>query len=147
MDVNVPLLRKTLDWAYGQYQLAERGLPSEWTQGDWILRSSATECGTTCCIAGKIALEAGWKPTMPLLGGGEVQRDGEVAFVADVAQRELGLTGGQAEELFAGANTIERLYRLAGQCTSGEIQPPPELDLSASGDDEAICSCGCGMRF
>jgi len=151
MDVNVPLLRKTLEWAYEQHLKAERGEPSEWNQSNWIL---TTECGTVCCIAGKITIDAGWTPVWGFVGGGEVVRrdgisddvsDDVSSYASDVATRELGLTEGQAQLLFSGANTIEDLYSLAGQFTDGEVQPPPELDLSAVRDsDPCSCSCGCG---
>lgn len=64
-----------------------------------------TACGTACCIAGHAALLAGYKP----LGSGsnydpqtDMQKAGDVEFVADVAERFLGLTGYQAGILFTG---------------------------------------------
>lgn len=142
MTVNVPLLRKTLDWAYEQYQLLLRGLPSEWDQSSWIRHSSAVSCGTVCCVAGKIALEAGWVSRQGD-GGSLIARDGVVDTASRVAARELGLAPGQAEALFSGGNTIGMLYAVAGQLTDGEITAPPELNVPDIG--EGRCPCGCGL--
>ena len=140
--VNVPLLRKTLDWAYDQYQLSLRGLPSEWSQGEWIRHSSAVSCGTVCCVAGKIALEAGWR-SLHGDGGSVVIQDGVIDFANAVAADELGLTRDQAEALFSGGNTIGMLYAIAGQLTDGEITAPPELNVPDI--SETRCPCGCDL--
>lgn len=146
--VNVPLLRKTLEWAYGEWQKVRRDEISEWNQGNWMVSTAGlydysekvyeafrqgAACGTACCIAGKVALDDGWHPAMTRGLGGFAYRDGERADVFDIGRDLLGLTNEQANWLFAGGNTIYNLYSIANQITDGEIQPPPEL-IQPSGD-------------
>ena len=141
-DVNVPLLQKTLDWAYGEWQKKLRGEVSEWHQGDWTVAtaevywdneelvekalSAGTACGTSCCIAGKVALDAGWKPASGV-GGATVLRDGEFDTVRDVAIELLGVSEDDATRLFYGQNTIYDLYLVAEEITGGQIVKPPAL--------------------
>ncbi len=76
--VNVPLLRKVVEWVEEQDRLANMGMPSRWNQAEWMtyspklrediiaaqLDSSDPLCGTAMCVAGKIAFDAGWKPAL-----------------------------------------------------------------------------------
>lgn len=144
MTINVPLLRKTLEWAYGEHLKAERGEVSEWSQGDWMAPTrdvqpwnldredvdaavqEGTACGTACCIAGKVAYDEGWRP-VAFQGGTITGRDGRVDSAFEVGARLLGLNDGQAKDLFNGCNTIGELYWIAGGITDGEIEPPPGL--------------------
>src|SRR4051812_20938253 len=48
-------------------------LPSEWDQSSWLGR----DCGTTCCMAGKVALEDGGVPVLTDYNG--KQLDTEIA--------------------------------------------------------------------
>lgn len=48
-------------WAAGEKAKQDLDLPSEWDQGIWL---GSNSCGTTCCIAGKIALEDGGIPSV-----------------------------------------------------------------------------------
>lgn len=48
-------------WAAGEKAKQDLGLPSEWDQSDWMKQKS---CGTSCCIAGKVALDAGATPVL-----------------------------------------------------------------------------------
>lgn len=117
--------------------------PEKWDQGNWIRPESydhpelnennedtpPTACGTVGCLAGNVALRAGWKPnwefnsfshtwdinnvTSPITGG--------VGSVSGVARTELGLTHRQAETLFNGDNTLRGLWAIAERITCGEI--------------------------
>lgn len=142
-DINVPLLRKTLDWAHEEWQKKRRGEISEWNQGAWMASTvdlyygrqamviealrQGTACGTACCIAGKVALEAGWHTVVSGGLGGTLSREGEMSDAYSVGMELLGLDEEQAMALFSGSNTIWSLYAIAGAITNGEIALPPEL--------------------
>lgn len=144
-DVNVPLLRKTLDWAYGEWQKARRGEISEWNQEDWMLPTEAVmpfdedeviaavqqglACGTSCCIAGKVAFDDGWRTRVPWGSSWLVHpaAPGAEYPAREVGADLLGLTDSQAHELFSGNNKIHDLYRIAARITDGEITVPAEL--------------------
>jgi hypothetical protein len=149
MTVDVPLLRKTLEWAYTEWQKHLQGKPSEWNQCNWIgparearnnivldddeLVAEAVRtgeiCGTACCIAGKIVIDDGWSVPSPYYGtGGSVVRKGNrKEHVIDVAAELLGISETNANALFYGSNTIYDLYRIASELTDGEIQIPEGL--------------------
>jgi hypothetical protein len=144
VTVNVPLLRKTLDWAYGEWQKAQRGEISEWFQNHWMIDTldiaprdinvsaavrSGAACGTSCCIAGKVAYDAGWRPAYSYGSSYAAHPDkpGEKRLIRDVAEKLLGLNGWDSTDLFRGSNTIYDLYETAERITNGEITMPPEL--------------------
>ena len=120
--VNVPLLRKAVEWAE-----AEAAKPielSEWEQGAYVadkesqdiwrrqyaskgeappvdewhgrLALKAPECGTCYCIAGYVA-----------------QMQGDLSNTSVLAATTLGLTEDQADDLFHDDNTIEDVRRIA----------------------------------
>lgn len=111
-------------WLYGEYLKQQAGLPSEWDQSTWGLQTS---CGTSCCAAGKVVLDAGGK-----FVNGTVREDGSVSFYAarmsdgeevhieNKAADLLGLTGMQASYLFAGSNGYEQMKRMIDQIIAGE---------------------------
>lgn len=114
--VNIPLLRKAVEWAEGE--AAKPRELSEWEQGYWMLSVQtrveaaanaerfghgllpefvkAPECGTCYCIAGYVAHSAGLD--------GAPRRE---------ARDLLGLSRQQAENLFDAYNTIEDVRRIA----------------------------------
>ena len=76
--VNVKLLRKTLEWAHDQWHRWQRNEISEWEQGDWMVSTAqrywdmseedfqalideGSICGTSCCVAGKVAYDLGYE--------------------------------------------------------------------------------------
>lgn len=80
-------LDAAIDWAVAN--------PDEFYIHAWFLR---TPCGTTACIAGRLATEAGWTPhlwTAPDANGASrtvmVRKGGDFASVAEVAAKHLGL--------------------------------------------------------
>lgn len=137
--VDVPRLRKTVEWAYEQWQRAERGEPSEWNQGTWIDQRMFPTCSTVCCIAGKIALDDGWTPTTH--DGSVVTKPGKGERVTSVLALEL--LGIANDRLFRGSNDIWDIFEIAGELTDGEIEPPP--GLPARPMMRIQCPCGCGL--
>lgn len=95
---NVALLEETLTYI--------RDHPEEWDQTKWV-------CGTAACFAGRAALLSGH--TVPQTHTTHVtdmvgwfRTDGDER-VGEVAERELGITFDQAEDLFNATNTMDDL--------------------------------------
>lgn len=91
--------------------------PERHNQRNWLTRTS---CGTAACLAGTVALRHGWKPVgwyqSGAYAGGEVtadvEKDGEVRSVEDVAASILGIDyDDDMDELFGSDNTIEDIKR------------------------------------
>lgn len=119
-EVNVPLLRKAVEWVEEQDKL-----PLEkraWVQEFFILREAAREsvadaeyeigfepgCGTAYCVAGYIGQML--RPN--------TFRDNEFDLfhdqhVSDFAAEALGISWEDSEELFAGDNSAEDIRRIA----------------------------------
>lgn len=112
-QINVPLLRKTLEYAEAH--------PEEIALGSWASRSP---CGTTACIAGTAVILAGhaidWANPKP---------NGDVSFVVggrhieEVACEELNLTELQADDMFY-CSSLAQAWQVAEELTDGEIQRP-----------------------
>jgi hypothetical protein len=124
-QVNIPLLRKAVEWA--EVEAAKPPELREWEQNWWVLTPEerakrreyaeesgdpdyyapfevaayykAPECGTAYCIAGFVAAHEGSTET-----GMRVQ---------DVACDALGIYTQEAEALFASQNTIADVRRIA----------------------------------
>lgn len=92
---NYPLIRKLREHIAAH--------PEEHDQAWWGIRTS---CGTTLCAGGRTVELAGWRPLWIFFDGEYFFRRcshpeaGEVLRVSDVAERELGLTAGEAAHLF-----------------------------------------------
>lgn len=132
LEINVPLLRKTLEHIEAH--------PEEHIQSTWAIRGQLGEfialfeadhlpaCGTAFCVAGHAVQFAGH----------EIEWTGESASscsvqnatsnysqsIEETAKKELGLSWPQAAELFAGCNSRERIWALANSYTEGEIEVP-----------------------
>lgn len=148
--VNIPLLRKAVEWAEEQEQLDE--LERQWEQAswlkskydkavDWMYSQSAVtlgqvrvintqrfleqhpECGTSYCIAGYVAQLVD-PAYMEDEYGGQEDVDGlgsEAEFHSSkVAQRALGLTTSQAQMLFDGDNARAYDIRHIAETIAGE---------------------------
>lgn len=115
-EPNIPLLRKMVEWAEEQETLTTG---REWHQGNWFtkepLGTAFLDCGTSYCLAGKIALDAGWKPEWDGTGfiTATVVKDGEALFVRDVANELLGLHEDQTRWLFFYRNNAARVREVA----------------------------------
>lgn len=145
-QVNRPKLIKLAQWAAGEHAKQQLGLPSEWDQASWLkavpgleagpaVEVEGTACGTSCCMAGKVALDAGAVPAIftddgyvpfddprsvealyqGIDFGHVVLPDGTDADVADFAQRELGITDHQAGRLFSGQNDLDTVLTVIRQ--------------------------------
>lgn len=156
-EIDIPRLRKTLEWALSEHHKAERGEPSEWDQGEWLgsIRDStlskfyrsrpmprwgettrmvnemslSATCGTSCCIAGKIVLDAGYRPMAETGSTAWVRigAGGPAVQVQTLAQKLLGGNPATLEALFSAGNDIHDLYRIASWLTDGAIEMPAEL--------------------
>lgn len=102
-DVNIPLLRKAVEWA--EAEAAKPISEGAWYQKNFI---EARTCGTTYCIAGWTLHAHGWTNE-------EIMGDDDVAETAAVL---LGIPmwDGEADagsHLFADNNTITDVRRIA----------------------------------
>lgn len=127
MSVNVPLLRKMVEWVEEQEKLTEG---REWWQGFWAtdtsrgtfieLVDSKSYCGTAFCVAGKLAYDDGWKPKwLPDGEAYEVTRDGETKEIAGVAAGLLGIA--PDTRLFDANNTAAVIRRIAEDITGERL--------------------------
>jgi hypothetical protein len=92
--------------------------PEEHDQSDWI-------CGTTACVAGRVALFSGWRPVFnPPCGlafcdchthTGLVEKDGQRRRVSGVAQDLLGIDDDTADDLFFGGNDVDDIHRIQAE--------------------------------
>lgn len=130
MAVNIPLLRKAVEWAEAE---AERPLHlREWDQAAWlrtpedrqwtlqadgfvgdgvVTEEQLSECGTTYCIAGFVGqtLDSRYKNSMSVRG----------VHVSDFAAEALGLSPTEANVLFDAENDIETV-RIIAEDIAGE---------------------------
>lgn len=134
MEVNIPLLRKVVEWVESQEALAYSE-DRRWYQGAWFRKDEAKAravqdlndpmCGTTMCVAGKIVHDAGWKPVYYEVHGedfayADEAKKGDIALpIHEIAAAELGLTEDEAHELFDGSNDAEHV-RLIAEHLAGE---------------------------
>lgn len=101
MEPNVPLLRKVVEWVEEQDRLPKS--ERVWNQIFW--------CGTTYCIAGKLALDDGWQVLDSQ--SNTVHKGGLAAWPDDIAKNLLGLAIGDASQLFDPDNTAADIRRIA----------------------------------
>lgn len=112
---NIPLLRKTLEYAEAH--------PEEIDLGMWAYRGA---CGTTACIAGVTVTLTGhtidWeRPAYP--GSTEFPYITDGRRIEDTAREELGLTGLEVNLLFY-QHTLDQVWETAEEITDGEISKP-----------------------
>lgn len=116
---NLPLLRKVVEWA--EAEAAKTDGTCMWNQEQW---ATETDCGTAFCIAGYVCdIQHDTKllsKRPALVGKGytydQVEIDGEVGgpgLWCETAQKDLGLTQMEAENLFSACNSIRRVRRVA----------------------------------
>ena len=155
MPVNTEYLTRLLAWAEDEHEKALRGEPSQWDQSDWIdvediyyspdqeqALAAWEPCGTACCIAGKVALEAGGRPALKRSSSGFVHVSGsavdlpdgrENVLVEDLAADILGLSSDVAALLFNGSNDIHDLRVLISALNSGVTDRDELCDLNGRG--------------
>lgn len=129
-DADVPKLRKYVEWVEWQDSLPDGDPQKEWMQSAWTVRldkirkdfapeewsvlvgANRFTCGTTYCIAGRIAADEGWKPHGRHVVS-MVERDGDVAAIRVVAAEALGITQAQADRLFYCNNDTAKVRDIA----------------------------------
>jgi hypothetical protein len=113
LQINVPLLRKTLEFAEAH--------PKEIDLGSW---AKWTSCGTTACIAGTVCHLAGhqidWKSADCV---GEVDQLTDGRNIEAVAMKELRIGNLGANLLFY-CEDLDGAWAIAEELTDGEIQRP-----------------------
>lgn len=129
--VNVKRLDRLVAWAEKEDEARRAGKVSEWDQGTYARRIAAPlpNCGTACCLAGKVAFE----DRVPLHWYGVGSRHYEVANSTDLedpdgyglitvhtyAARALGLDPYQASALFDADNTLSVVRELVAAIKQG----------------------------
>jgi hypothetical protein len=113
MTVNVPLLRKAVEWVEQQDLLPDE--ERMWDQTDWV---TTGVCGTTCCVAGWVALNnlpPGGRVADPTgMGPSEVHAPHTLPVsVASYARDLLGLDADSAGRLFYGGNDATDIRAIA----------------------------------
>jgi len=131
-EVDIPLLRKAVEWAEAEAARGDEGL---WDQESWMTGSvggmlegniyQEVTCGTSYCVAGWVCQAAGDKfvhnaehhgmrdsgdtayPFQSLAPNGNVQ------FIGNRAQQLLGIGEKDADMLFDDSNSIEDIRRFA----------------------------------
>lgn len=112
--VNVPELRKQLEWAESH--------PDDWDQDKYVQRTS---CGTTYCIAGKTVADHGWEFLWQAADSPSYcTKNGQGLSIEEAAAGILGLGEDEADLLFEFDNNLPRLWELAAEFTNGDIQIP-----------------------
>lgn len=112
--LNLPLLRKAVDWAEAETAKTE-GF-REWNQVAWMMNA---ECGTTYCIAGYVVVQSPLFEVTTVKDGqsgwAELRRTdtGRRVPWSTAAAELLGLTRGEADDLFEADNSIEDVRRIA----------------------------------
>lgn len=133
---NLKALVELAEWLGVQHARSKAGLPSEWNQGVWALR---TPCGTVCCAAGHVALGLPeWEPkfysdgtyqTFQKVGGGDY--DTETA--RDLARRELDIDWDDANDLFSGDNDYKDMMRVLKRCIATAVEENIQEILDTTG--------------
>lgn len=108
-QVNIPLLRKAVEWA--EAEAAKPEWAREWDQGAWWVDArfdTARDCKTAFCIAGWTCFADGADRDPRFTS---ILADG--TQVSTYAAHALGLTEVQAAALFDGGNQIADVRRIA----------------------------------
>jgi hypothetical protein len=118
-DINVPLLRKGVEWVEEQARLDPDS--SQWHQSGWVtpefLRVNIWDtepgCGSAYCLAGYIGqlVDPRYENTAEVDG----------VHVSEVAVKALGLDGTGPLELFVAQNTAEDVRRIAEELVGGPL--------------------------
>lgn len=107
--LNVPLLRKAVEWVEAESQ---RGPESEWVQAHWYSEKKSS-CGTAYCVAGYVAQLDGARFDWDAGGKLFHPETGARMSVSEYAREKLGLSPREAGELFCGTNSAVTIRRFA----------------------------------
>jgi len=69
-----------------------------------------SECGTTACLAGWAAIEAGWKPAANVSSVVYAEKDGRMELWPQVGAGVLGLDEREADALFYEPESLGEVY-------------------------------------
>lgn len=114
-EINVPLLRKAVEWVEEQNALPLT--TRQWDQTSWVTPEQirivddnlAAGCGTAYCVAGWLAAQQ-----HPELMHSSCAIVGDMKLhSSDVARELLGITDDQADVLFASTNSAADVRRAA----------------------------------
>jgi len=113
--LNFELLASTIKWAAHEHEawIDNPAYTMMWRQGAYV---TPMRCGTAACIAGRVALDAGFAPSISWgdlhaqwVGVGEppvpVSQNG-LATWREIGRVLLGLSDWEADKLFSGGNSI-----------------------------------------
>lgn len=121
--------------------------PDRWDQSYWltlthdVLTGTATPgadwtCGTTACVAGWVALRAGWEPDVIRYPDGDYRFNPEVVrdpateqriAVSEAARVRLRISRTAADLLFHCDNSLRDLWEYAHAFTGGAIEVPADV--------------------
>ncbi len=120
--IDVPKLRKLVEWVEEQDVLAENDRVWDqelWFHQDNLAIARAVEdkydpyCGTSMCIAGKLAFDAGWLPVIDHADD-KATKDGVTKYYSEIGAEELGLDNNTQEfELFNASNSASDIRAIA----------------------------------
>jgi hypothetical protein len=117
-EPNIPLLRKMVEWVEEQEQLPARD--REWEQVSWLRRGTYWTCGTVMCVAGKVAVDAGFVPSFGNDDFTYYVTDPVTGQSHDVEKLAAELLGiGDDSPLFGGSNNAADIRRHA-EAIAGE---------------------------
>lgn len=89
-QINLKPLDDAIEWATREDAGRHVDGDPRWNQSRWLM---VDECGTACCIAGRIALAAGWVPDVDERDNGRITgrirnpESGKVRYVLGVSDR------------------------------------------------------------
>lgn len=123
-EVNVPLLRKAVEWVEQQDQLSVQ--VRQWYQQSYVVEEDKRVwelghergCGTAYCVAGYIGSLVDERYVNEQWAEGE---DGELVHVSAVAQEALGLNDALGASLFAAYNDAPRIREIAEQLAGEKL--------------------------
>lgn len=131
--INVPLMRKVLEYLETNPEKHEQGC---WAWSDAATVAEATyDCGTVACMAGWTVLLADVGRWLHMTCCDECAAtlelqaviDGDTYDVAEGAERLLGLTSRQGDQMFSGSNSRDDLWDYADEFTFGDIDSNERL--------------------
>jgi hypothetical protein len=102
-------IARLVDWAEASHIAGD----GEWYQWLW---GTVTDCGTSCCIAGKWALDHGWTLNDEVVAPWRDPQGNRAYSPEHAAASALGLASSddlQVTPLFHSGNTIDDLRRIA----------------------------------
>lgn len=125
--LNVPLLRKAVEWVEEQAALPEE--QSEWYQGTWRVDGEMLDrsCGTAYCMAGYIGqlLDERYRESQTVDGMHVADFAGEALGLERPGPGEMlagvGSMGHAFQPLFHASNTVEDIRRIAERLAGGPL--------------------------